>query len=790
MPGFTAFHEAIHDRPPLPWQARLAKQVAETEAWPMEVEIPTGLGKTACLDIAVWWLASQADRPAAARSAPTRTWWLPHRRVVADSAAEHARALGAALRDPAAAGITGDSARIVRAVANRLRSLGSGADAGDAGPLEVIRHRAGVHARVPTDPSRPAIILSTVPLFGSRLLFRGLGSTRRTHPVDAAHAGTDSLVLVYESPFARTLLRLVPDLADCTRKARRILGGARSLPQVVSLTAGSASAFDRFGLDADDHAHPVVRERLDAPKRIEARVERGNADKAIAKWVTSLLAGARGPAGCLAFANTLTVARAVFGRLSSSPLADDADILLATGRTREREAEGIRARILDPVHGIAASANPAPRRDRHFVVVATPTLEAGADLDVRFLVTEACGVRALTQRLGRLNRRGRLSDAWAVFVHAPRRGGGRLAGGGEPEAVLGRLREAAKRAGGELSVSPRNLAEILGAPDDEPGHIPEVMNGLLWEWTKTTTPPRDAAPVAPYFAGIPSVEPSVCLVWRARVPDHGEKIRPRPGDREAVRCPLRQVRRALIAHDDLRRLGPDGITAEVTTARDIRPDDTLVLPSDRGLLDDFGWNPDSTAPVADISDAARGTPKTAPAVDPDLHGHAVGARSRLIAECLGLAPALTEVVELAGRWLDLGKADPRFQLRPSGWPRGGRHEHLSARLLQSWLSMDPRRMDAEQADLLIHLVVSHHGSGRPLVRPVADDSTAEVSATIQGTTVRCPATLSETDWDQPARFRRLNDTFGPWGLALLEAIVRQANHSVSDGELVSGTSHR
>jgi CRISPR-associated endonuclease/helicase Cas3 len=378
-----------------------------------------------------------------------------HHRALVTSAAEHAWAVGKALRDPPAAGITGDAAKIVRAVADRLLSLGSNAG---ADPLEVIRHRGGVRARVPTDPSKPAIILSTVPLFGSRLLFRGQGSTRCMRPVDAALAGTDSLVLVDESPFARTLLRLVRDLADCTQKARRILGGARSLPQVVSLTAtGSARHSTRFELDAEDRAHPVVRERLDAPKRIDARTAAGDTDKAIAKWVRSLLAGAQDPAGCLVFANTLTVARAVFDRLSSSPLADDSDILLATGRTREREAESIRARILDPVHGIAASANPAARRDRHLVLVSTPALEAGADIDVQFLVTEACGIRALTQRLGRLNRFGRFSNARAVFVHASRRADGRPAGGGEPEAVSGRLKEAARRARGPAVGIPATL---------------------------------------------------------------------------------------------------------------------------------------------------------------------------------------------------------------------------------------------------------------------------------------------------------------------------------------------
>ena len=69
MPSFAAFYRALNGREPFPWQARLAELVADTEEWPVEVGVPTGLGKTACLDIAIWWLALQAERAPADRVA-------------------------------------------------------------------------------------------------------------------------------------------------------------------------------------------------------------------------------------------------------------------------------------------------------------------------------------------------------------------------------------------------------------------------------------------------------------------------------------------------------------------------------------------------------------------------------------------------------------------------------------------------------------------------------------------------------------------------------------------------
>ena len=143
----------------------------------------------------------------------------------------------------------------------------------------------------------------------------------------------------------------------------------------------------------------------------------GESAKRLVEATVALIQNASAPAACLVFGNTPKTARETFERLAGR--FPEAEVLLLTGLVREREAAQIRTRILDPLQGMA-TARPAdaPRR-HHLIVVATQTLEVGADIDAEYLVTEGCGVRALTQRLGRLNRLGRFPHASATYVHVP-----------------------------------------------------------------------------------------------------------------------------------------------------------------------------------------------------------------------------------------------------------------------------------------------------------------------------------------------------------------------------------
>ena len=150
-------------------------------------------------------------------------------------------------------------------------------------------------------------------------------------------------------------------------------------------------------------------------------------------------------------------------------------------------------------------------------------------------------------------------------------------------------------------------------------------------------------------------------------------------------------------------------------------------------------------------------------VDVKLFDHLanVEAKAQGFARSAGLDDRLTKLVALAARLHDLGKVDPRFQadlrgmntllsrdpalasLMQSNWaplakskrigfhrgpratPKGFRHEALSVALAAKYPEVTA--LDEDDRDLVLWLIGTHHGHGRPFFPPCLDPQPATTS---------------------------------------------------------------
>jgi CRISPR-associated endonuclease/helicase Cas3 len=194
-----------------------------------------------------------------------------------------------------------------------------------------------------------------------------------------------------------------------------------------------------------------------------------------------------------------------------------------------------------------------------------------------------------------------------------------------------------------------------------------------------------------------------------------------------------------------------------------------------------------------------------------LADHSRGVRSKAaeLASKTGLAAELAQDIELAAFLHDAGKAHPAFKmwlyggdelaalgppLAKSGQrllgdaarararlPYGARHEAASVRIALA----HPALERAHDRDLVLWLVGTHHGYGRPCFPPVSwppPDDVFEVDLG-DGSVSSVPGLSLEnlsSGWVE--LFERLRARYGPWQLAYLEAVLRLADHRRSEEE--------
>jgi CRISPR-associated endonuclease/helicase Cas3 len=403
---FTDFFLALHGREPFPWQTMLLRRVME-RGWPELLDLPTASGKTACIDVAVFALALQADKAWQQPTTPRRLFFVVDRRIVVDEAHERASRIAKEL-DDAGSGVLAEVAKRLRRVS--MTEL----------PLATARLRGGV---VPDNgwaniPTQPAIVTGTVDQVGSRLLFRSYGCSARVAPIHAALVAYDSLIVLDEAhcsePFKQTICA-VRDYLDPDRWAEDRTPVAPRL-QLMRMTATPSPDADesRFPQPTEREqalAHPALRERHDAQKlaRLEL-VKNKEFIRRAAAAVQSLLEGNPQLRRLAVMVNRVQTARDVYDLLRSQR-AGAADVELLTGQLRPIDRDDL-IRRLQPA--LRSGSDEAP--ERPIILVTTQCLEVGADFDFDALVTECASLDALQQRFGRLDRLGKHGETQAVIL--------------------------------------------------------------------------------------------------------------------------------------------------------------------------------------------------------------------------------------------------------------------------------------------------------------------------------------------------------------------------------------
>jgi CRISPR-associated endonuclease/helicase Cas3 len=659
--SFGAFHAAVYSgKQPFAWQQRLLDQIVREKAWPRVLDLPTGAGKTTCVDIALFALALDATTEGAGRWCPRRIAMVVDRRIVVDQVAERGRVLLRAL--------TTSTDEVVVEVARRLRSLTRSGEE----PLGVFTLRGGM----PKDdgwartPDQPLVIASTVDQVGSRMLMQGYGVSQGMKPVHAGLLANDTLLLLDEVHLSEPFRQTLDQLARLRTRFSRSGVKTRFSHAFLSATPGAGATTPPFALlDEEKRPDSPLGPRLHArkPVRLVEVDERTALEKACVDQAKDLLERHRTVAVVV---NRLASA-SVIARQLGEMLGTDAAVTLLTGRMRPLDRDDVLRELRPAVQtGRSRSADSARR-----VIVGTQCLEAGADFDFDAIVTEAASLDSLRQRFGRVDRLGEYKRAEGTIVCDRSAKDDPIYGKAIAETVkwfkeqakerarrlkddIKKLKDEAKKLKGEarlqaeaqidrmalvdfgvlaLEVPTGEGLEKLLAPKQS---APTLLPAYLDLWAQSSPAPSQLPDVSLWLHGPSAGPPDVQVVWRADLSE--EVLQPeqveaataivasiRPSSLEAMSLPFVTARAWLANHPshdlgDTEGATPDdsepktagrhalrwrGDESEIVCAQSdsepsLKPGDTIVVPVSYGGIRSSCFDPASTEPVQDRAEQA------------------------------------------------------------------------------------------------------------------------------------------------------------------------------------------
>ena len=411
---FRSAFESLTGNPPFPWQEALYERFVSDDI-PSSCALPTGLGKTSVMAI---WLIALANYP---EKIPRRLVYVVNRRTVVDQATDEARKYGVRL--------TGD-------LKQALSMLCSETEEGRI-PLAIstLRGQFADNREWSADPSRPAIIVGTVDMIGSRLLFSGYGIGFKSKPLHAGFLGQDVLLVHDEAHLEPAFQKLIYAIRE-QQKTEPVPLGEKMRLRVMALTAtpreSDKNPFELTELEKapperlpDRLTQPVhfVWQRLKAKKTIAFHHPEGEKEK-IADRI-GRLANQYADSGkaILVYLSSLEDHAIVCKSLSGKNF----QVLTGTLRGLERD------RMADPrkesgcpifARFLKAPRPDAPEQERWKIMQTSGTVylicssagEVGIDISADHLVCDLVSYDRIAQRFGRVNRYG-TGDANIDIVH-------------------------------------------------------------------------------------------------------------------------------------------------------------------------------------------------------------------------------------------------------------------------------------------------------------------------------------------------------------------------------------
>ena len=534
---FKQYFEQLTGFPPLLWQQRLFKRFAENQL-PDSLDLPTGLGKTSVM---LLWLLARAVN----QVLPKRLIYVVDRRVVVDQATQVAEEIRNGLE--------------------HLLPIKSMLGLAATEPLAVstLRGQFVDNRQWLADPTKPAIIIGTIDMIGSRLLFEGYGVSRNMRRYHAGFLGADSLCVLDEAhlclPF-EAMLQTVSDYPALhpTDIKKPLIPSFKCL----SLSAtGKQSDKRAFGLEDEDYQDDVVVKRLNAEKQLtlEVKNESDSLSDLLSEHAWQLKdSGQRILIFCTKREDAKKIKDDLDKRMKQEKIIYPVNLLTGSRRIQERQELAVWLKK----YGFLAGAS--TNLETPAFLVATSAGEVGIDLDADHMVCDLVAYERMVQRFGRVNRRGEKQAQIKVIAIPPKHPSiNRPIKPVKPEATSDK--KAQKVYQKKLETFPQDLfnyrqawkeyrnyqaqRKILIAlkKDASPGSIlilkkhalvdqrtkillenalskeplrPALTRALVDAWSMTSLEQHTARPaIEPWLRGwLPNKEPETTLVWREYLP--------------------------------------------------------------------------------------------------------------------------------------------------------------------------------------------------------------------------------------------------------------------------------